>query len=214
MLAGLKISTPAGDAVEISTNDESLSSISLEVEIQADRQGVGYFEMNFRSPDGARVATYSGGDWSPSKSDPLRPRDETRVTFLLGAGRLRKFYESRGFDRPLAVPGTWTLESAWLYGRNRAGTYLSVANGTLPAALLTAGSFRVTNWFRKQPTFTSVTLGGALTLAPELNSTEVPSPAFQWFRNGTAIPGATSRVYSKSNATLGDASIFCRFQAG
>lgn len=207
MLVGLKIATPAGDAVEISTNDESLSSVSLEVEVESDRQGVAYFELGFRSPDGSRTATYWGsGDWSPTKSDPLRPRDETKLTFVLGAGRLRKFYESRGFDRPLAVPGDWVLESAWLYGRNGKSAALRAANGNFPAGL--TRSFRVTHWFSKQPTFTSVPLEGPLSLAPELNTSQVPNPTFQWFRNGTAIPGATGRVFSRAKASADDAGLY------
>jgi hypothetical protein len=206
-LVGLKIATPAGDAVEMSTNDESLSSVALEVNIEADRQGVRYFDLNFRSPDKTRVATYRGsGNSSPTKSNPLLPRDETNLTFLLGAGRLSKFYESRGFVRPLDAPGVWTLESAYLYGRNGKGTYVSASDGNLPAGL--TNSFQVTRWFAKQPVFTSAVVGSTLLLAPGINSSAVASPTYQWFRNGAAISGATKLEYSKTNVTAADAGLY------
>ncbi len=207
-LTGLKIYTPAGDAVEMSTNDESLSSVALEVNIEADKLGVEYFELSFRSPDKTKVATYWGsGNWSTTTSNPLLARVETNLTFVLGAGDLSKFYDARGSVRPLDDPGTWTLDSAYLYGKNGKSTFLSASNGDLPAGL-TNNSFRVTRWFNSQPGFTSVLGGGTLTLAPEISPAAVASPSYQWFRNGTAISGATKIDYSKTNVTAADAGLY------
>ncbi|MBK8476188.1 MAG: immunoglobulin domain-containing protein [Opitutaceae bacterium] len=47
-----------------------------------------------------------------------------------------------------------------------------------------------------------VRLGSSLNLFSYIND---PDATFQWFRNGAAIPGATSDSYALSNATLADA---------
>jgi hypothetical protein len=207
-LAGLKIATPAGDAVEMSTKDESLSSVALEVSVEADKQGVAYLELRFRSSDGARYATYSGsGTWTPTTSEPLKPRDETNVTFKLGAGRLSKFYDAQGFARPLDVSGTWTLDSVFLLGKNGKNTFLSASSNNLPVGL-TNTKFLVTRWFSEQPVFTTVVSGGTVTLAPVIDSRSVTSPSYQWFRNGTAISGATKLAYSKTNVNDSDAGLY------
>jgi hypothetical protein len=206
-LTGLKILTPAGDTVEISTKDEPLKSVSLEVEIEADQQGVGYFELTFRSPDGTRSVTYGGhGDWTPTKSDPLKPRDETKQTFVLTSRNLQLFSGALSFYQPLEVVGDWTLDSVYLAGNNSKSTFLSAGEGNLPAGL--TASFRVTEWFAEQPLFTKALVGGTLVLTPKISAAAVVSPVYQWFRNGTAIPGATNVQYSKANVTASDGGLY------
>ncbi len=206
-MVGLKIVKPAGDTVEISSNNESLRSVALEVTLEADREGVEYFVLQFKSPDG-RIATYEGYGDSPAIRDPLAPQDKTRQTYVLGSDRLSQWssnpYESAELARTLDTPGQWTLSSAFLYARN--GKSTDYRQDELPAAL--PSGFQVTRWFTAQPASKSVLAGGLLSLAPVVDPSVVTSPNYQWYRNGEAVAGANGRVFSRSAASPSDAGLY------
>ena len=218
-LLKLKIATPAGDAVEISTNDPSLSSVSLEVEIAADKQGVDFFQLEFQSPDKSRTVSYQGYKESPTKPDPLLlrdplgPLDQTKQTYVLGAGNLSRFYDFRASDRPLDMIGTWTLTAVEIYGGNGKFSRFSKEANDLPTT--ESKSFQVTRWFTTQPAAKSVPLDGTLSLAPVVNTSVVPQPAtYQWYRNGSKLAGATAAVYSKPKATVSDSGLYYLLVSG
>jgi hypothetical protein len=57
--------------------------------------------------------------------------------------------------------------------------------------------------FTTQPTGSSVTVGGSVTLTASASGS--PAPSYQWSRNGTALSGATNATLTLNNVQLGDA---------
>lgn len=193
--------------MEVSSNDGSLRSVALEVTVEADEGGVDYFELRFKSPDG-KIATYEGYGDSPARRNPLKPWDKTKQTYILGSGRLSQWSfnpdPAGELARTLDTPGEWTLSEAYLYARN--GTSTNYRQGELPPGL--PSGFQVTRWFTVQPAASSVLVGAPLSLAPGVDASAVSSPTYQWYRNGVAVTGANSRVFSKTTATLADAGLY------
>jgi hypothetical protein len=211
-LVNLKIAPPAGDTVEISSNNESLRSVALEVTIEADQAGVDYFELRFESPDG-KVAVYEGYGDSPARRDPLVPQDKTRQTYVLGGGQLSKWrfeYSDSDFVRTLDTPGKWTLSEVSLYARNETST--EYRKGELPAGL--PSGFEVTRWFTTQPAASSVLVGALLSLTPGLDGLAVSAPTYQWYRNGVAVAGANGRVFSKTAAPADSGLYYLEVRSG
>ena len=217
-LVGLKIATPAGDTVEISSNDGSLRSVALEVTVEADEEGVDYFELRFKSPEG-RVAVYEGYGDSPARRNPLSRQDKTRQTYLLGSGQLSQWHfdyfnpdadSAVEFVRTLDTPGRWTLSEAYLYARN--GTSTNYRKGELPAGL--PSGFEVTRWFTTQPAASSVLVGALLSLTSGLDALAVSAPTYQWYRNGVAVAGANGRFFSKTAAPADSGLYYLEVRSG
>ncbi len=212
-ITAVKVYTPAGSVVEASTTDDSSRSVALEVTVEADAQGVEWFNLWFASPDGKSIAAFEGYSGSPTKTDPFTPMALQKQTFLInkhGLNYWNPFNKMPSYD--LDAVGTWKLVGCELIGRN--GQWRSYAVDTkqvygsapLPVGL-TATSFKVTRYFSKQPVHSVVAPGASLRLSPSLASA-LPKATYQWYLNGVAIPKATALTFSKTGASVADAGLY------
>jgi hypothetical protein len=69
--------------------------------------------------------------------------------------------------------------------------------------VITGGATTVAPAFTTQPQSQTVTAGGSVTFTAQATGT--PAPTFQWTRNGTVLPGATSASLTLSSVQTGDA---------
>ena len=211
MLTALKIHTPAGNVVEASTTDDSLRSIALDVILEADANGVGWFTLEFESPKGTRVYFEGYGNSAPDVN-PLKPADLRKQTYTVNKSG---FYAwSPWVEDPqledtvedIDQVGIWRLVGAQVIGGNGEWRgYGSNGEDPLPAGIQT--SFRVTRHYSQQPSHLSIAPGGNITLSPVLSAAQTGA-TFQWYRNGKAIPKATMLRYSKTGALATDAGLY------
>jgi hypothetical protein len=93
-----------------------------------------------------------------------------------------------------------------------AGTYtVSVSNGTLPNATSSGAALTVTPALvapsiTSQPKSDTITAGQSETF--KVTATGTAPLSYQWYKNGTAISGATSSSYSLSNVKASDAGTY------
>lgn len=97
---------------------------------------------------------------------------------------------------------------------SNAGNYdvTAALNGCTSAAATTITTINVVSsiggWVSPDDTICEGTLASFVVVT----TNEGSSPQFQWFKNGVAIPGATSKLFTTSNISTGD-SFYCRLIA-
>lgn len=125
----------------------------------------------------------------------------------------------------VTVGGSTPLSYVWSRSLDGGANYSDIANSNAPTYTLTnaqledAGLYRVTvsnsegtvtssaatlsvnqgPVISAQPTGGTIAVGDALTLS--VLATGTPTPTYQWYRNGTSIPGATGSSYQIASAT-------------
>jgi uncharacterized protein (TIGR02145 family) len=108
-----------------------------------------------------------------------------------------------------ATSSSYTLSNVQA---SNAGTYtVTVSNGTLPnatsnGAVLTVSAAPVAPTITAPPQSQSVTAGGSVTFS--VTATGTAPLSYQWYKNGTAISGATSSSYSISNVQAANAGTY------
>ena len=116
-----------------------------------------------------------------------------------------------------AFPGTWSTWTSTVNPNDATETAIvnfggsstwNVTNNFPGATLCDAGTFAgqpPSIQVEPQPTTVTVGLAATFTVA----ATGVPAPTYQWFENGTAIPGATNPIYiTAPTATTDNGSTF------
>ncbi|MBL9201349.1 MAG: immunoglobulin domain-containing protein [Opitutaceae bacterium] len=122
-----------------------------------------------------------------------------------GSGTLA--YQWRRNGTPIAGANSATFQIAAV-GATDVGSYdvqvtNPVATVQSSAALLTLATAPAAPQITLNPVGRTVVIGGSATLYAA--ATGAPAPAFQWRKNGSAIPGANGPTLSFSNVQVGDA---------
>lgn len=134
------------------------------------------------------------------------------VTFSVSAdGNPSPTFQWRKNGTPVAgaTTNTFTLSAATLAD---AGTYSAVATNSLGSAVSNDAVLIVNNTPSSAPVFTSQPTGVNATANTSVTFTAaasgVPSPTYQWFRNGTAVAGATGTSLTLPSVTTNDSGTY------
>ena len=104
-----------------------------------------------------------------------------------------------------ATTASFTIASAQL---SDAGTYTVVATNSVNSVTSNSVVLAVNlaPFFTTQPLSQTITIGNDVTFTTEANG--IPSPTFQWQRNGVNISGATGASYTKAGVGVDDAASY------
>lgn len=154
----------------------------------------------------ASAATVPVIDEQPVSASALVGGTVTFVASALGSGPLSYQWQRNGVDIAGATAPVYTTPALVLADqgtryrlvvRNAYGSVTSAeATLSVTAVVLAAPSITV------QPT--DVSRAAGLTATFTVLATGSPAPTYQWLKNGTAIPGATSTVYITPALTTAD----------
>jgi hypothetical protein len=204
-LAGFKIHLPSGDSAEIGSRRPLPS---LEVTINSDDAATGpeWISAYFSGPGGEIYFFGRSEDFQPSTAaTAVSSRNYRSAKYLLNRSWDYIYNESE------ILTGEWrlnTLDIGWGSWEDGTEGFQSYTEDDLrgkgwPVA------FQMTGWISEHPVHTVVTPAGRLNLSVTLSGEASGSTTFQWYKNGTAIPGATQRTYQKSSVTeANDAGVY------
>lgn len=83
------------------------------------------------------------------------------------------------------------------------------ADGTkITSSIMPVTAYRLPSFTTQPPATVTVTVGAALSIATTPATTSKAPRTYQWYKDNTAISGATSATYSKAAAVAGDAGIY------
>ena len=140
-----------------------------------------------------------------------QPADQTATngqtaTFSVAAtgSSLRYQWQKNGTDIAGATSSSYTTP-ATSGGDSGASYAVTVSNSagavSSSGAILTVSALAVAPAIATQPMAQTVTEGQTATFAVTVTGT---APSFQWKKNGTNIPGATSNTYTTNTTVIGD----------
>ena len=117
-------------------------------------------------------------------------------------------WQKNGTNIPGATSTSYTIAST---ATGDAGTYRVVATNaagtaTSNGAVLTVNSANAAPTITTQPASQTVTAGGNVTFTAVASG--VPTPTYQWKKNGSSIAGATNSTYTIAATVAGDAATY------
>jgi hypothetical protein len=104
------------------------------------------------------------------------------------------------------VPGGASSPDVAVSSISNAGTTFSASFGPYSATVLSLSPPVVSPVSASQPTSQTVATGAAVVFS--FPATGAPEPTFQWFLNGSAVPGGTSSTLVIDNSTAADAGTY------
>ncbi|QYM79662.1 putative Ig domain-containing protein [Horticoccus luteus] len=197
---GVRVAVGTGGTILYSTNGGAWTNASspesgLTYEVVA--FGGGRFVAAGRSNHTVIITSTDGANWQ----EAYTPYTGSIRGLAYANGN---FITVGGTSTILTSPDgtTWTAESSqypWLlrgvtgtpFGYVVVGDYGAIASKAYPIAPV----------ITTQPTAQSADQGGSVTFSVDATG---PAISYQWFRNGAAIPGATSSTYTIASVGLGD----------
>lgn len=184
---------------------------------QASRNGVIAATPPLAGAPTTHTANFAAQDFQVTGTSPppvisAHPRGQTVVagdaaSFSVsasGAGSMVYQWRKDGVAIPGATASSLTLNNIQ---PGDAGAYSVVVTNALGSTTSNAATLTVTPpvapVISSHPQAATVDEGGAVTLA--VVATAVPAPTYAWFRDGIAVPGATSATLTLPAATLAQA---------